>query len=171
MVLTYFMEKKKLGVLLIILSIVFLGFLFYFNLNLSGKSMALGCNVNEGCAEIQDILNVTNVGFGFFGFMLSLGFYILFFSKSEEMILKRLEDHKKNRTEEEKFNIILKALDPYEKKVLKAIKEQDGITQSTLRFRTNMSKAKLCYVLQELEKRNLIKRIPKGKTFAIFLRI
>ena len=165
------MEKNKLGILLIILSLVFLGFLFYFNLNSSGKSIALGCNVNEGCAEIQDMLNVTNIGFGFFGFMLALGFYILFFSKSEEMILKRLEDHKKNRTEEEKFNIVLKALDPYEKKVLKAIKEQNGITQSTLRLRANMSKAKLSYVLQELEKRNLIKRIPKKKTLAIFLRI
>ncbi len=165
------MEKNKLGILLIILSLVFLGFLFYFNLNSSGKSIALGCNINEGCAEIQDMLNVTNIGFGFFGFMLALGFYILFFSKSEEMILKRLEDHKKNRTEEEKFNIVLKALDPYEKKVLKAIKEQNGITQSTLRLRANMSKAKLSYVLQELEKRNLIKRIPKKKTLAIFLRI
>ncbi len=165
------MEKKKLGILLIIFSLVFLGFLFYFNLNLSGKSIVLGCNVNEGCAEIQDILNVTNIGFGFFGFMLALGFYILFFSKSEEMILKRLEDYKKDKTEEEKFNIVLKALDSFEKTVLKAIKEQKGITQSTLKFRTNMSKAKLSYVLQELEKRNLIKRIPKGKTFAIFLRI
>ena len=63
------------------------------------------------------------------------------------------------------------ALDPHEKKVMKSIKEHEGITQSTLRLRTDMSKAKLSYVLQELEKRNLIKRIKKGKTLQVFLRI
>ncbi len=165
------MEKKKLGILLIILSLIFLFFIFYFNLNFSGKSVELGCNINEGCVEIASSLSVTHIAFGFFGFMLALGFYILFFNKSEEMILERLEDHKKARTDEEKFNIILKALDNYEKKVLKAVKEQDGITQNTLRLRTDMSKAKLSYVLQELEKRNLIKRVPKGKTLQVFLKV
>ncbi len=165
------MEKRKLGVVLIVLSFVFLLFLIYFNLDFSKKSTTLGCNVNEECAKVQDLLNVTNVGFGFFGFMLALGFYIIFFSKSEELVLKRLEDHKKNRTEDDKFSIILKALDDYEKRVLKAVKEQDGITQNTLRLRTDMSKAKLSYVLQELEKRNLVKRIKKGKTLEVWLKI
>lgn len=57
------------------------------------------------------------------------------------------------------------------KKVMKAIKDHDGITQSTLRLRLDLSKAKLSYVLQELEKRNLIKRIKKGKTLQVFLKI
>ncbi|MAH03202.1 transcriptional regulator, partial [Candidatus Pacearchaeota archaeon] len=47
----------------------------------------------------------------------------------------------------------------------------DGITQNILRLRTDMSKAKLSYVLQELEKRNLIKRVKKGKTLEVFLKI
>ena len=55
--------------------------------------------------------------------------------------------------------------------MIEAIREQDGITQNTLRLRVNMSKAKLSYVLQELEKRGLIKRIEKGKTLAIYLRV
>ena len=158
------MEKKKLGILLIILSLIFLFFIFYFNLNFSGKSIELGCNMNEGCESVQDLLNITNIGFGLFGFMFALGFYILFFNKTEEMLIKRLD-------EDEKFKIILKALDNYEKKVLKAVKEQNGITQNTLKLRTDMSKAKLSYVLQELEKRNLIKRSPKGKTLQVFLKI
>ena len=120
------MENKKLGVIFIIISLVFVTFLFYFNSNLSVRSDALGCNVSEDCVEVKNSISITHIGFGFFGFMLALGFYILFFNKSEERILKRLEEHKSERTEEEKFNLILKALDPYEKKVLKAIKEQDG---------------------------------------------
>jgi uncharacterized membrane protein len=34
-----------------------------------------------------------------------------------------------------------------------------------------MSKAKLSYVLQDLEKRNIIKRVEKGKTLALYLRV
>ena len=67
--------------------------------------------------------------------------------------------------------MLLKALDSYEQKVIRAIKEQDGITQNTLRLRVDMSKAKLSYVLQELEKRKIIKRIKKKKTLAIYLKI
>jgi uncharacterized membrane protein len=135
------------------------------------KSEQLGCNFSEECMQVKDVLTVTNIGFGFFGLMLGLGFYLLFFNKTEEMIMRRLEDEKNNKLNHEKFKIILMALDPYEKKVLKAVKEQDGITQSTLRLRVDMSKAKLSYVLQELEKRNLIKRVAKGKTLEIWLKI
>ena len=46
------------------------------------------------------------------------------------------------------------ALDPYEKQCLKEVKEQDRITQNTLRLSTDMSKEKLSYDLQELQKRN-----------------
>ena len=87
------------------------------------------------------------------------------------MILRKLEEENSQKIKEEKFSIIMKALDPFEQKVLTSIKEQDGITQNTLRLRTDMSKAKLSYVLQELEKRNLIKRMPKGKTLEVWLKI
>jgi uncharacterized membrane protein len=127
--------------------------------------------MDSDCQIIQQKISFAHVGFGIFGFMLGLGFYILLFNKSEERILKRLEEEKDKKISYEKFDIILKALDDYEVKVLKAVKEQDGITQNTLRLRTNISKAKLSYVLQELEKRNLIKRIQKGKTLSIWLRI
>jgi len=165
------MENKKLGILFIIFSLIFLGFLIYFNGILYGQAEGLNCNPSEGCQQVEQTISYTNIGFGFFGFMFGLGFYLLFFNKTDEKIFKRLEEHKNEKINNEKFNIILKALDPYEQKVMKAIKEQDGITQSTLRLRTDMSKAKLSYVLQELEKRNLIKRNQKGKTLEIWLRV
>lgn len=165
------MENKKLGILMVAISLVFLVFLIYFSNALSVKYVEIGCFQTEECKEIHGVLSVTHIGFGFFGFMLALGFYLLFFNKTEEKILKRLEDDKNKKIGEEKFDIILKALDEYEKKVLKAVKEQDGITQNTLRLRTNMSKAKLSYVLQELEKRGLVKRVSKGRTLEVWLRV
>jgi len=165
------MENKKLGILMVVISLIFFLFLIYFNMKLSENSSKSECNPTEECKAIESIFTITHIGFGFFGFMLALGFYLLFFNKTEERIFKRLEDDKNKKINEEKFEIILKALDDYEKKVLRAVKEQDGITQNTLRLRTNMSKAKLSYVLQELEKRNLVRRIPKGKTLEVWLKI
>jgi|TARA_Y100000310_G_C20547136_1_gene746146 uncharacterized membrane protein len=165
------MENKKLGWLILILSLIFLLFLYYFSLDLSTQLDELGCAVNEACIKVENKVSVTNMAFGFFGFMFALGIYILLFNKSEDIILKRLEEEKDKKIGDEKFSILLTALDSYEKKVMKAVKEHDGITQSTLRLRLDMSKAKLSYVLQELEKRNLIKRVKKSKTLQIFLRV
>ena len=165
------MENKKLGILMVVISLIFFMFLIYFNTKLSENSSKSECNPTEECRAIESIFTITHIGFGFFGFMLALGFYLLFFNKTEERIFKRLEDDKNKKISEEKFDIVLKALDDYEKKVLRAVKEQDGITQNTLRLRTNMSKAKLSYVLQELEKRNLVKRISKGKTLEVWLKV
>lgn len=165
------MENKKLGTILVIFGLIFLALLVYFTVNLNEQQDSMACNPTEGCVTVDKQLSWTHVGFGFFGFMLALGFYILFFNKTDEKILQKLEDDKDQKISEKKFEWILDALDPQEKSVMKAVKEQDGITQNTLRLRTDLSKAKLSYVLQELEKRNLIKREEKGKTMQVFLKI
>ncbi|MBN2422667.1 hypothetical protein JXB41_05540 [Candidatus Woesearchaeota archaeon] len=102
---------------------------------------------------------------------MALSIYLIFFEKSQKEIINVLEKQKKIQVEEEKFNILLKGLDDYEKKVIRAIKEQDGITQQTLRLRTDLHKSKLSIVLSGLEKKGLIARKEKGKTKKIFLRI
>ena len=165
------MENKKLGILLVIMSIVFGFFIIYYNSAMEGQSDQLGCNLNDGCQEVSSAISMSHIGFGFFGFMLALGFYMLFFNKTEQNILRRLDEEKNKQIEEEKFSIIMRALDDYEKRVFAIVKEQDGITQNTLRLRSDLSKAKLSYVLQELERRNLIKRIPRGKTLEVHLRV
>lgn len=165
------MENKKLGVLLIIIGVLMGGMFVYYSNALSERSRDLGCFSSDNCIEVERALSFSHIGIGIFSFLLALGFYLLFFSKTEKAILRKLEEDKNIKIEDEKFEWMLKALDPYERKVLKAVREQDGITQNTLRLRTDMSKAKLSYVLQDLEKRNLIKRSQKGKTKGIFLRI
>ena len=70
---------------------------------------------------------------------------------------------------ENKFELILKAMDENEKNVLKAIKEQEGITQATLKYRADLSKAKVSQILTDFEKKHLIKRELKGKTYAVHL--
>ncbi|MCH7850853.1 MAG: hypothetical protein IH845_04385 [Nanoarchaeota archaeon] len=165
------MENKKLGTLMLVFSLVFAGFLLYFNSALNQDFVEAGCLLNEECRGIDNNIGAVHFGFGFFGFMLGLAFYLLLFNKTDERIMKRLENDRDAKISADKFSILLQALDPFEQKVMKAVMAQDGITQNTLRIRTDMSKAKLSYVLQELERRNLIKRERKGKTLAIFLKI
>ncbi len=70
---------------------------------------------------------------------------------------------------DEKFSLLLRPLDDNERKVLTAIKEQEGITQSTLRYRADLSKSKVSQILTDFEKKRLIERKAKGKTYSVFL--
>lgn len=136
---------------------------------LSSTSKELNCFPTEECSYIESSFSISHGAIGIISFILSLGVYLLLFSKSEEVILERLEQEKKSNLGKEKFDILLKAMDENEQKVIRAIKDQDGITQSTLTIRTGLSRSKISEVIKGFESKNLIKRKNKGKTFSIYL--
>lgn len=103
--------------------------------------------------------------------LLALGTYLFAFEKSQKEILAVLERQKHVQNEEERLGILLRGLDADEQGVLLAVKEQDGISQSTLRLRTDMHKSRLSLVLGRLEKKGLVKRVEKGKTKKVFLKL
>lgn len=61
--------------------------------------------------------------------------------------------------------------DPDRRKILKTVKENDAITQSTLRFKTGMSKAHLSMLINDLERNGFISRKPKGRTYEVYIRM
>ena len=170
------MNNKKLGIALVVFCIFVAVIFFSFknqikDINTASctcEAMQQGdvCEAQQNNFEIIDYASIALI----FS-MLALGIYLIFFEKSQKEIVSTLENHKKIQTEEEKFNILLKGLDAEEKKVITAVKEQDGITQSTLRLRTDLHKSKLSIVLDGLEKKGLISRKEKGKTKQVFLKI
>lgn len=163
------MENKKLGFVILsismLASILTLGFMGV----LGRQTTAMQCYPTNECQRVESLMGLSHVAVGLISFIGALGIYLLFFSTSEEAILKRLEEEKNIKVEQNKFELILKAMDESEQKVLKAIKEQDGITQSTLKFRTDLSKAKVSQILTDFEKKHLVKRELKGKTYAVYL--
>ena len=163
------MENKKLGFVILSISIVASILAFGFMGVLGKQTTALQCYPTNECQRVESLMGLSHVAVGLISFIGALGIYLLFFSTSEEAILKRLEEEKNMKIEENKFDLVLKAMDENERKVLKAIKEQDGITQSTLKYRTDLSKAKVSQILTDFEKKHLVKREAKGKTYSVYL--
>lgn len=165
------MENKRLGIVLVIISLVVLSAFFWVNGSLTSQAQELGCYSKPNCLPIEQNFSFIHIGIGVFSFLLSLGVYLLFFNKTERVILEKLEDEKKRKIEEGKFDSFLKGLDSFEQKVVTIVRDQPGITQNLLQIKAEMSKAKLSYVLQDLEKRGIVKRVEKGKTLAVYLKV
>lgn len=163
------MENKKLGFIILSFSVIASILAFGFMGVLGKQTSALQCYPTNECQRVESLLGLSHVAVGLVSFIGALGIYLLFFSTSEEAILKRLEEEKHMKIGQDKFELVLKSMDENEKKVLKAVKEQEGITQSTLKFRTDLSKAKVSQILTDFEKKHLIKREEKGKTYAVYL--
>ena len=169
------MENKKLGSMLIIVCFL-LGFVVYaFNSALNEQHEATcECEdmVEGGICPMEPRTNwQTYVGTIIITALAALGIYLVFFEKSQREIISALEKQKQITKQEEKFEILLKGLNEDEQRVLRAVKEQDGITQQTLRLRTDLHKSKLSIILDGLDKKGIVKKVPKGKTNQIFLKI
>ena len=109
--------------------------------------------------------------------LLTLGIYLLLLDKTQQMIQEQhreistaLKEAKTQEKQKDEFKAYLSAFSEDEQKVLLAIREQDGIQQSTLRYRTGMSKTSLSLMLKAFEKKGIITKKEAGKTNKIFLR-
>lgn len=176
------MDNKKLGiillsfgvVILIILAVIRMSIIDAYQFKIDTNTQQYGtCHIGEDTcpheARSNALTPIYLIAALIFSMMV-LGLYLIFFEKSQKEIISTLENQKKIQTSTEKFDILLKGLSEDEQTVIKAVKEQDGITQSTLRLRTDMHKSKLSIVLDSLEKKGLIKRVEKGKTNQVYLK-
>ncbi|MEK6945981.1 MAG: MarR family transcriptional regulator [Nanoarchaeota archaeon] len=163
------MENKKLGIVILSISIAAAIISFGFIGVLGRQTTALQCYPTSECQRMESLVGLSHIAVGLISFIAALGIYLLFFSTGEEAILRRLEEEKNTKIEHDKFGLVMKSMDENEQKVLKAVKEQDGITQSTLKFRTDLSKSKVSQILTDFEKKRLITRELKGKTYSVHL--
>ncbi|HIJ11133.1 TPA: hypothetical protein HA278_03695 [Candidatus Woesearchaeota archaeon] len=149
------MDNKKLGIILICIGVLFLVSLIIFKIQVNNLSDVLmeqsggTCFLEDGECIHQRSQSPVYFGVVVIGALFSLGGYLFFFDKSQkyakeshERIVEKLEETKRD----EKFEILLKGLDAFEKKFVKA---------------------KLSHVLTDLESKKLITRVPEGKTLKI----
>ena len=172
------MDNRILGSILLIVCILSFIVIFSFNEKLASEA-EVSCSCEdvdhfgaEGtCPHAKQNSPTMYLGVIVASIIAALGLYLIFFDKSQKKILSILTEQRIMKKSEEKFNILLMGLSEDEKKVIIAVKDQDGITQQTLRLRTGLHKSKLSILISELQNKKLIEKVPKGKTNQIFLKI
>lgn len=178
------MNQRQIGVIVIIIGILFSLFLFIAKAR-EDQYMREIMDLNQGSCFLEDgtCLHADRSFLLYvFGGVMSLssvvlGIYLVFFDKTQQMLASQhkevslaLKEAREKEKEKDEFNAFISGFNEDEQKVLKAIKEQEGIQQSTLRYRTGMSKTALSLLLKSLEDRDIITRKHSGKTNMIFLR-
>lgn len=176
------MNQKQIGIALIVFGILvmFMVFMFKSQMDLSAhQAMALSgtCFTEEGVCIHQRNVTYLAIGWSLSAIIFILGVYLLFFDKTQEKLAEQqitvaraLEAATKHESKKTKFDSFLGGFNEDEKIILQAVHNQDGIKQSTLRFKTGLSKTSLSLILNSLEKRDIISRKQSGKTKEVYLR-
>ena len=112
---------------------------------------AMGTNIMNFSTTNSIIINIISLIFA-----AGLGFFALLY-------LFRVQ------SKDKEYSIMRKALSEDEKAILDEIKKAGEITQDSLRFRLDWSKAKVSTILTNLDKMNLIQRERIGKTYNVYL--
>ena len=178
------MKQKYLGIALVILGIMLLIFTIMVKqkediyIDSIVHAQAGSCFLDDGTCLHQDRDYTPYI----LGYVLSvalmvLGLYMIFFDRGQEMLAKQnkevskaLLEAKKVDKQKSEFEAFLSAFSEDEKKVIGAIKEQEGIQQSTLRLRVGMSKTSLSLMLKNLEERQIVTKVEDKKTNRLYLR-
>ena len=177
------MNQKQIGILLIIAGIL-VGAIVYAAKLREDRIIAEiinetnSCYLSDGTCLHENRDYTLYIGGGAVSIsLLVLGFYLMMFEKSHEkiseenkIIAEALKDAKQNEKKKDEFSAFLAGFSTEEQIILKAVHDQDGILQSTLRYRTGMSKTTLSLMLKSLEERGFISRKESGKTNKVFLR-
>ena len=167
-------NAKKIGIALIIISIVLAVILvaLQYNALVVGKETCPAIIEGKPCPYHQENPYTLFIIFSALitaVFVIGL-FFIFYYCKEERKAISRIEGKEAEEKEKERFELAVSGLDKDEKKVMRAVKEQDGISQSTLKIRTDLGKTKLSLVLKSLEDKGFINKVAKGKINLIYLK-
>lgn len=176
------MNQKQIGTILLVVGILLAGLVYVIKYN--EDTVINEVIMQQGSCFLQDgtcLHESRNMSFYVFGWIISavlmvLGAYLMF-DKTQQVLAEHqvkvssaLKEASEKEKEKDEFKAFLSGFTEDEQKVIKAIHEQDGIQQSTLRFRTGMSKTSLSLMLKSLEDREIISRKVSGKTNEVYLR-
>jgi len=176
------MDQKHIGVIVILAGIVVAGIVFAARFNEDRYIMNFvqdtgTCYLDDGTCLHEDRSNLTYIaGYSVALSLILFGTYLLFIDKSPQIIgeqhvrvSRALADAKRQERKKDEFSAFLSGFPEDIQKVLKAVREQDGIKQSTLRYRTGISKTGLSLILKDLEEKQIVSRKVAGKTKEVYM--
>ena len=163
------MNSKKIGFTLLIISVLILAVTLVLTMELNKtKEVCPVCGYAHFPSPVMPYAIWSAVILAVL--LLSLSIYLIFFEKTGKEIMQTLETEKNKKIKDATFDILMKGLDTHEKKVLQEVKQNPGITQKTLTINTDLSKSKISLIISDFEKKGLVERKAKGKTYSIWLK-
>jgi len=172
------MNQKQIGIVLLVVGILVTALVFAVKEREDAYVEAFmketgSCFLEDGtCLHADQNLTLYIFGWTLSAALIILGIYLVFFDRTQQLLAAqhlKVSESLKEAKQKDEFKAFLRGFDEKEQKVLSAIKEQDGIQQSTLRYRTGISKSQLSLMLKAMEEKKIISRAPKGKTNQVFL--
>ncbi len=177
------MNQKQIGIIILILGILLTMFV---TVEIKKQNTYIDwfieeqgtCYLNDGTCLHEERSYLSFIFGSAIAIALVLfGIYLAIFDKTQMKLAKHqkeialaLKESKKQEKEKSNFEAFLAGFNADEQKVLKTVKEQEGIKQATLRYKTGMSKTSLSLLLKKLEEKEIISRKPEGKTNKVYLR-
>jgi len=164
------MKPRHLGISIVIVSIVIIGMLFYFNSilnqqNLESCSEICGTQEGTSCSIESCPFNIehnNSEGFIFVigllvAFLGGIGFYLTL-TKAEKLIEQKEYDLTKLNNEEKEIFLFIKE------------NKDKGVYQSNIVEKFNIPKSKVSRILDKLERLEIVERKRRGMTNIILLK-
>jgi len=164
------MKPRHLGISIIIVSIIVIGMLFYFNSILNKQNLEIcseSCGTQEGasCSIESCPFNAehnNSEGFIFImgllvAFLGGIGFYLTL-TKAEKLIEQKEYDLTKLNSEEKEIFLFIKE------------NKDKGVYQSNIVEKFNIPKSKVSRILDKMERLEIIEKKRRGMTNIILLK-
>ncbi len=152
---------------IVVLFMMFIYILFLFVLkpvfipesDVIAHTTVMGDHIMSFASPAQRNLNIISL---FLSVAAGLGIWLLLKGKETKPVAVQ-------QSPVHELQIIKKALSADEKKLVEEIERAGEITQDSLRFRLDWSKAKVSALLLQLDRMNIVQRERQGKTYNVFI--
>lgn len=155
------MKNRNVGYLIVGISIVILGIIFFFNQGLK-NIVSETCSHGPTCTMYDTISMQTWLSVAIAALVLIIGLFLIFVKEEKEIVFKKIKEPKKK--------ISLEGLDSREKNAVKIIQDSRGIFQADLMDKLGIGKVGLTRLLDKLEAKQIIERKRRGMNNFIVLK-
>lgn len=157
---------KQIGMLLLVVSIM-MGLSVFFIANSAQASHEAACEAECGSVHEDHTCPMERPVYESIGYYFSISFAIIIGISGFYMMFSGVESLVLGGNN--KLDSLMLYLKDDEKNVIEEIRKQNGIKQSTLKYRVDFSKSKLSHLVNDLVNRGLIRREEAGKTYKLFV--
>jgi|SRR3989344_3314769 len=159
------MENKKVGYILIGISVLIILIILLFNSALKDiVSVSCGEEHSIVCPMNQTINQQTYIALGVVGLLIIVALILIFSKPEERIVVKKVMEKQKKKEYD------LSGLRAEDKTVFKLIQDNKAMFQSDLIERTGFGKAKMSRIIDRLEGNGFVERKRRGMTNVVVLK-